>query len=43
MSDDARTPHKPRGFRLTVDGWAVAVALALALLIRLGIIHRVPW
>jgi hypothetical protein len=43
MSDDARAPHKRRGFHLTVDGWAVAVALALALLVRLGIINRVPW
>ena len=42
MSDDARTPA-PRRFYLTVDGWAVAAALALALLVRLGIIHRVPW
>ena len=43
MSDDERTPRKRSGFRLTVDGWAVAVALALALLVRLGILHRVPW
>jgi len=43
MSDDARTPPQPKRFRLTVDGLAVAAALVLALLVRLGVIHRVPW
>ena len=32
-----------RGFRLSLDTWAVIVALAAALLIRAGIIPRVPW
>jgi len=43
MPDDARTPPRRWRFRLTVDGWAVTAALVLALLVRLGIIHRVPW
>ena len=38
---DNPSATKSRG--LTVDGWAVAVALGLALLIRLGLIHKVPW
>jgi hypothetical protein len=28
---------------LSLDTWAVLLALALALLIRVDIIHRVPW
>jgi hypothetical protein len=32
-----------RTFRLSLDTWAVLVALAAALLIRLGIIPRIPW
>jgi hypothetical protein len=43
MPDDIRTPQERRPFQLTVDGWAVAAALALVLLVLLGIIHRVPW
>ncbi len=32
-----------KGPAMSLDIWAVAVALALALLIRLGVIPRVPW
>jgi len=32
-----------RTFRLSLDTWAVLVALAAALLIRTGIIPRIPW
>jgi hypothetical protein len=35
--------NKPRAFRLTTDGWAVLTALALAVLVRVGLIHKVPW
>lgn len=31
------------GFRLSLDGWAVLVALALALAVRLHILKTVPW
>jgi hypothetical protein len=33
------------GTRLTlaVDTWAVLLALALALAVRFGLLHRVPW
>jgi hypothetical protein len=34
--------EKP-SFHLSLDAWAVIVALAAALLIRAGIIPRVPW
>ena len=29
--------------KLTLDGWAVAAAFALALLVRAGVLKRVPW
>ncbi len=32
-----------RSFHLSLDTWAVLLALAAALLIRAGIIPRVPW
>ncbi len=32
-----------RNFHLSLDTWAVLLALAAALLIRAGIIPRVPW
>jgi hypothetical protein len=32
-----------RSFRLSLDTWAVIVALAAALLVRTGIIPRIPW
>jgi len=35
--------EKPKKFTLTPDAWAVLVALALAALVRIGLIHRVPW
>src|ERR1019366_3918118 len=40
MSAEPRKSPSPKRFQLTVDGWAVAIALALALLVRLGLIHR---
>jgi len=37
--------QQPEGkkFQLTTDWWAVIAALALALLVKVGAIHRVPW
>jgi hypothetical protein len=43
MSADSRKPSPPERWQLSVDGWAVTIALLLALLVRLGLIHRVPW
>jgi hypothetical protein len=31
------------GFRVSLDVWAVALALALSLLVWSGVIKRVPW
>jgi len=33
-----------KNFRLlSLDGWAVALALAAALLVRLGVLKHIPW
>jgi hypothetical protein len=29
--------------RVSVDGWAVILALAAALLVRIGLVRVVPW
>jgi hypothetical protein len=29
--------------RVSLDSWAVLLALAAAILIRTGVIHRIPW
>ena len=29
--------------RISLDTWAVLISLAAAVLIRLGLIHRIPW
>ena len=30
-------------WKLSVDGWAVLVALVLALLVRTGVFKHIPW
>jgi hypothetical protein len=42
MSQPSQSTEK-RTFPLSLDTWAVIVALAAALLIRTGIIPRIPW
>jgi hypothetical protein len=32
-----------RKFNLSLDGWAVGLALLLALLVRLNILPKIPW
>ena len=32
-----------KSWPLSLDTWAVTIALLAALLVRLGVIHRVPW
>lgn len=32
-----------KSWGLTLDGWAVALALFAALLVRLGVFKHVPW
>lgn len=43
MSSEARDNSKHEGFRLSLDGWAVLVALLLAAAVRLHILKAVPW
>jgi hypothetical protein len=34
---------KRNRLKLTLDGWAVTIAFLLALLVRAGVLKRVPW
>ena len=40
MADDSAVREK-RG--LTLDWWAVLLALVLALLVRAGVLQQIPW
>lgn len=37
------TSNRLAKMKLTLDGWAVATAFLLALLVRTGLLKRVPW
>ncbi|HKV60881.1 MAG TPA: hypothetical protein VJO16_03145 [Candidatus Acidoferrum sp.] len=40
----AEAAEKPRSrWKLSLDTWAVVVALLLALLVRTGVFKHVPW
>jgi len=41
-NENSRTAAKSSP-RLSLDEWAVLLALAAAVLIRFGVIHRIPW
>jgi hypothetical protein len=46
MTSKSETPSdesKPKGFSISLDGWAVALALVAALLVRIGLIKQIPW
>jgi hypothetical protein len=47
VSEEARTlAHKAKQgsrWRISLDGWAVALALALTALVWAGWIKRIPW
>jgi hypothetical protein len=44
MSQAIDKPDKEeKKFKLSTDWWAVLTALAFALLVRVGLIHKVPW
>lgn len=43
MTQSVTKTEGPKKFRLSLDAWAVIVALLSAVLIRTGIIARVPW
>jgi hypothetical protein len=40
---EATSPARRSSFRLSLDAWAVATALVLALLVRTGVLKHVPW
>ena len=40
---EATTEVKRKPVRLSLDGWAVAIALLLAVLVRLGVLKHVVW
>jgi len=42
-NEQQNTALKTGKLRLSLDGFAVAAALALALLVWLGIFKRIPW
>jgi hypothetical protein len=37
------TESNRQGFRLSLDTWAVILALALALAVRAGVLNKIPW
>jgi len=39
----AETQEQPKSFQLSLDWLAVLTAVALALVVKLGLIHKVPW
>jgi hypothetical protein len=43
MSTNAASPNMRRSWLLSIDSWAVVAALLAALLIRTGVLTRVPW
>jgi hypothetical protein len=43
MSEAKVAVEKKTGRKLSLDTWAVLIAVAAAALIRFGIIPRVPW
>jgi hypothetical protein len=43
MAEATKHDSQRTKFQLTADEWAVIAALALALLVRVGLIQRVPW
>jgi len=43
MSGETKAVEKGNGLRLSLDAWAVLVALFAALLVRVGVFKHVPW
>lgn len=43
MSTNAVPLNGRKGWLLSIDSWAVVAALLAALLIRAGVLSRVPW
>ena len=43
MGGEGKAAKKGNGWRLSLDTWAVLVALFTALLVRFGVFKHVPW
>ena len=43
MSTEEKNVPSEKWWTLSLDSWAVLVALLAALLIRIGVVTRVPW
>jgi hypothetical protein len=43
MTNTNSQPQTKSAPRISLDAWAVLIALAAAVLIRAGVIHRIPW
>jgi hypothetical protein len=43
MSTQENAPQEKKPWRLSLDSWAVVVALLAALLVRAGVFKRIPW
>jgi hypothetical protein len=43
MSADEKEVPSKNPWRLSLDSWAVVVALLAALLVRAGVIKHIPW
>ena len=43
MTTNAVSLNTRKGWCLSIDSWAVVAALLAALLIRAGVLSRVPW
>jgi hypothetical protein len=43
MPQASQEQNQRRAFQLSTDWCAVLTALALAVLVRVGLIHKVPW
>jgi hypothetical protein len=43
MSTEEREGQVKKPWRLSLDSWAVVVALLAALLIRAGVFKHIPW
>jgi hypothetical protein len=37
------TPSVNKGFQLSLDSWAVLLALVLALIVKFDLLKKVPW
>jgi hypothetical protein len=43
MSAEENAAEEKKPWRLSLDSWAVVVALLAALLVRVGVFKHIPW